>query len=76
MSPLLFGSPSSTPGPGPSFVTFDLIVDGQVVQQNALEFSSFGASTTFAYRAQGDVRAEDVRIAFTNDSFFVDTNGV
>lgn len=57
-------------------MTFDLIVDGQVVQQNALEFSSFGASTTFAYRAQGDVRAEDVRIAFTNDSFFVDTNGV
>lgn len=56
-------------------VAFELQINGETVDRNALYVgeSSFPSEGTFVYRAQGDIRAEDVRIVFTNDRFTTDS---
>ena len=55
-------------------VDFELQINGETVDRNRLYVgeSSFPSEGTFVYRAQGDVRAEDVRIVFNNDRYTTD----
>lgn len=61
---------------GETATVWELLIQGEKVDEGALFIdSSLPGDGTFVYRAQGDVRAEDVEIAFTNDTFFQTADG-